>query len=210
MRYLILVLILPLWIAGCSVKQQIDEAKTFAKCDFRFNEVRDLRLDDIDIQEVKKISDLSFKKAVRLATALTGKTIPLTLTLMIEGYNPNQEKAAMNRMEWICLIDDMEIATGAVEERIEIKPGETVDVPIAVTGNLKEIFSQKGKDTFLNKVFGLIGKDHEPILLKLKIKPTIMIGSWAMEYPGYITVEKEFTSEDGKKIRKKIKKELQE
>lgn len=210
MRYHFLWILLPVWIAGCSVKQQIDEAKTFAKCDFRFNEVKDLRLDDIDIQDVKKVSDLSFKKAVRLATALTGKMIPLTFTLMIEGYNPNPEKAAMNRMEWICQIDETEIATGAIEERVEINPGETAVVPIAVSSDLKGLFSKKGKDTFLNMVFGLIGKDHEPILLKLKIKPTIMIGSWAMEYPGYITVEKEFTSEDGKKIRKKIKKEMQD
>ncbi len=195
-------------LSACSVKQQIDEAKTFGKCDFRFGRVEDLKISDISIQNTKRISDLSFKKAVRLATVLTEKTIPLTFTLFIDVYNPNRETAALNRIEWICLADGTEIATGAVEERIEIMPGSSSEVPVSVQADLKDIFGKHNKDTFLNLIFNLVGKDREPVHLQVKIKPTVMIGTWAMDYPGYISVEKDFTSEDGKKIRKRVKKEI--
>ena len=197
-------------MTGCSIKQQIDEAKTMSKCEFRYGRTENMKLSDINIQNVKKVSDLSFKKAVRLASALTEKTIPLSLTLVIEGYNPNKQTAAMNKLEWICLIDETEIATGTLDERIEILPDSAAEIPVRINADLKKLFNAESKDSFLNIVFNLIGKDREPVRLKLKIKPVIMIGSWAMDYPGYITVEKEFTSEDGKKIRKKIREEITE
>ena len=95
---------------SCGVVQQVQQIASFAKCDFKLNNVQDVRIAGISVQNYKGSADLNFSDAARLAAALTGSTLPLTFNLNMEAHNPNGQVAGLNRLEWILLIDDIENA----------------------------------------------------------------------------------------------------
>lgn len=208
MKKIFILLFFSLLLVQCTIKHQVDEATTFTRCDFRFQQITDLRLADMDIQNIHSVSDLNFKKAVRLATALTHEEIPLTFTVWVDVYNPNNEKAALNRLEWNCQIEEQEIARGILDQRVEIRPKSAGEFSVRVQTDIKKLFHQKNKDAFLNLIFNLTGKEGEPVHLRVNLRPSIKILGTEIEYPGWIRLEKDFTSEDGKKIQKTIKKKL--
>lgn len=211
MRYQIAILITTaIFLQSCGVSTQIDEAKRFVKCEFRLQTIKDLEVAGVKIQNIKKISDLSIKKAAKITSALADKTMPLTFTLNVEAKNPNSETAALNELEWILLIDDREIVNGKITERIEI-PGNRVTVfPVNINADLKKVFAGETKETLFKLIFNLVGEGDEPTHITLKVKPTIVIAGIDIKYPGYISVQKEFTSEDGKQLRKDVLKKAGE
>jgi hypothetical protein len=100
----------------------------------------------------------------------------------------------MNKMEWILLIDNIEMVRGALNQRVTIAPnGGIATLPLQITTDLKSVL-QKSTNEILNFGFGLAGADNKPARITLKIKPTIMIGNMPITYPGYISVSKDFTS----------------
>jgi hypothetical protein len=52
------------------------------------------------------------------------------------------------------------------------------------------------KDAVINFGLNLAGTGDQPSRLTVKVKPTILIAKKAMQYPGYITLTREFS--DGK------------
>jgi hypothetical protein len=197
-----------IFVIGCGVSTQIKEAKTFAKCEFRLRSVTDLHLADINIQKVKSVSDLSLKKAAQLMAALKGgKPLPLTFTLNIQARNPNKEVAAMNKLEWILLVDDHEMARGVLEETVQVLPDSAAEFPLKISSDLEKSLSGASRESMLKLAFNLVGEGNAPTHILAKLKPTIVIAGVSIAYPGYIDVQKEFTStEGGRMIRKELKK----
>ncbi len=185
---------------GCRAANQIQEAKNFARCEFRLRSVDDLRLAGVSIQHVKSVSDLSLKKSVQLMPALAGKSLLLEFTLMIEAKNPNKEIAAMNTMEWMLYIDDHEMVKGVLDREVRIPADSVSRVPLEISTDLKKSLSGESRESLLKLAFNLAGEGNTPTHILLKVKPSIMVAGIAIGYPGYIDVQTEFTSKEGKKI----------
>ena len=83
-----------------------------AKCDFRLKTIENTNLAGVNIQHIQKLSDLNFIDAARISAAMAGKELPLTFTLNVEARNPNASQASIQRIDWILLIDDIEMANG--------------------------------------------------------------------------------------------------
>ena len=80
----------------------------------------------------------------KLTYAFSESKFLLKFNLDIEVKNPNPVVAAMNKLDWILFIDDIEIAAGISEDRIEVKPNNGLAIyPIAISSNLKSVFSGK-------------------------------------------------------------------
>ena len=77
------------------------------KCDFRLESVQHLNLAGVNVQNVKKVSDLNMLDAANLAAAISSQKFPLDFTLNIEAKNPNTAAAGMSQIDWILLIDDI-------------------------------------------------------------------------------------------------------
>lgn len=189
---IIAVLLLSTLFFGCC---QYKDLKTFTKCEFKMDRVENLKLADVDIQNVHKLSDLNFLKAGKItSSALQGK-VPLEFTLFIKAKNPNSRKAAINRLEWIAFIDDVELINGVMEKRIEIAAdGGTAEIPLEVKTDLKEVFSTKSANALVNLALNLVDMSTEKSKIGVKVKPTIKIGKKYIKYPGYIKLKKKFTS----------------
>lgn len=191
---IIIIIALLVTSVSCDVLKQATELTSFVKCKFRLHTIENLKLAGVNIQEIKSMSDLNFLDAAKLTAALSSNKLPMSFILNIQVQNPNQNQAAMNRLDWQLFIDETEITQGILTQRLEIPANETGTLPLLLTFDLKEVFKKESGNSLLNLVFNLVGAGNEPSHLSLNAKPTIIVGTREIVYPGYITIKNEFNS----------------
>jgi hypothetical protein len=177
---------------SCSVFQQTSEIAAFTKCEFRIESARNMKLGGVNIQDKHTLSDLSIMEMTKIAGIIAGGTLPLTFDLNVQIKNPNPGMAAMNKLDWILIIDDIEMTRGILNQRIEIQANNITTVPVAMSLDLMKSLSGKSGDALINFALNLAGTGSRPTRIKLKAKPTILVGTTPIEYPGYITIRQEF------------------
>lgn len=185
-------LIVILIASSCSVLKQTSEIASFTKCEFRIESARNIKLAGVNIQDKHSISDLSIMEGAKIAGVIAGGTLPLTFDLNVSIKNPNQKLAAMNKLDWILIIDDIEMTRGILNQRIEIPASTMITFPVAMSLDLMKSLNGKSGNALINFALNLSGTGTRPSRIKLKAKPTIMIGTTPIEYPGYITIKQEF------------------
>jgi len=185
-----------LLLSGCDILNQATQMLNLTKCEFRLATVDQLKLAGVNIQQVHKLSDLNMLDAGKItAAALSGGSLPLTFTLNVEAKNPNSSMAGLNRLDWILLIDDIEMVSGTNQNRVQIPAnGGTATLPLAISVDLKQALKGKSGDAIANFGLNLAGAGNRPTRITLKAKPTIVVGNQTIAYPGYLTVQNEFTS----------------
>lgn len=187
---------LTLMLSSCGLFEQVGQMATLAKCDFKLKSVQQLTLAGVNIQSIKSISDLGLIDAGVITASLAGGKLPLSFTLNIEAKNPNDQLAAMNRLDWILFIDDIEMIQGVLEERIQIPAnGGTTVIPLNMNMDLKKVLSGKSAETIINFGFNLAGLGGEPTRITVKAKPTILVGTREIVYPGYISITTKYGNE---------------
>jgi LEA14-like dessication related protein len=183
-------------VTGCDVLEQARQVTMLTKCEFKLSSVEQLRLAGVNIQHVKKLSDLNMMDAAKItAAAMSGGSLPLNFTLNVEARNPNATAAGMTKLDWILFIDDIQMVSGVNEQRVQIPGnGGTGMLPLTIGIDLKEALKGKSGDAIANFGLNLAGAGNKPTRITLKAKPTIMVGSQYISYPGYLTIQNEFTS----------------
>ncbi|MEI6694875.1 MAG: LEA type 2 family protein [Bacteroidota bacterium] len=189
----IILLSLVVILSSCDVLKEASSLYNFTKCDFRLNNVENVRLAGVNVQKAQKLSDLSLFDAAKLTAAVATHHFPLDVTLNIEVKNPNTQKATMNGMEWILLIDDIEMTRGKLDQRIEVMPNnQSTIMPLTLSVDLDKVLTGKSADAIINFGLNLSGNGNKPTRIALRAKPSILIGSITVPYPDYITIRTEF------------------
>ncbi len=195
-KRLLYIALIILLLGSCDISRQIYEMTTFSKCDFRLYTVEDMKLAGVNIQQYKSYTDLSFLDITAISTSLAKGKLPLTFTLNVQVKNPNPTTAALNKMDWILFIDEIEILQGVSDQRAEIPPnGGVSNLPLQINADLMKVLSGESGEAVSNFAFNLSGQGNRPSRIMLKIKPSIMVGNTPVSYPGYISVKNEFTSQ---------------
>lgn len=190
MRHKYLFLLAVIFIVSCS---QIKEFTSLLTCDFRLSSADNITLGGVNVQKLKSFSDFSLIDGTALLATIASGSLPLTFTLNVEARNPNKEKAALSKLDWIAFIDDIQIATGTTAKRVEIAPNNgTGTFPIRINTDLVRLLSGQSGKNIVNFGLNLVDAGNRPTRISLKAKPTIMVGSNAVQYPGYITIKKDF------------------
>lgn len=187
----LLIASLVLGISACSTFQQASEAVNFVNCDFRLESVSNLKIAGVSIQNKRSLADLSFADAAKITGTLAGGTLPMTFDLNVQARNPNATSAGMNKLDWILLIDKQEMISGVLTDRIQIASNAMTSFPVKMNLDLMKALSGKSADAILNLAFSLAGTGATS-KITLKAKPTIMVGNSLLQYPGYISITKEF------------------
>jgi hypothetical protein len=180
---------------SCSVLDQTSQMKAFGRCDFRIESSRNMKLAGVNIQGRDATGDLSLYEMAKIGSVIAGGTLPLTFDLNIEVKNPNATLAAMNKMDWILLIDDAEVTRGVLAQRIEVPAYSMANFPVFINIDLLKSINGKSSDALINLALTLSGTSSRPTRIKLKAKPTIYFGTTPVEYPGYITIRQDFGSD---------------
>lgn len=192
-RNIFLLLSFVMITSSCDVLQQVAELQTFSKCKFRLSTIENIRLAGVNVQGKDQFSDFTITEAAKITAALLGGELPLDFRLNVETKNPNAKTAALNKLDWILFIDDIEMTRGTTNQRIEIPAnGGVRDLPLHINVDLKEILSGKSKDALLNFGLNLSGQGNRPSRITVKAKPTVYVSGQAVNYPGYITIRNEF------------------
>lgn len=180
---------------SCDVLQQVSQMATLTKCDFRLASVQQLTLAGINVQNVKKLSDLNMLDAGKLAVTVASQQFPLDFTLNVDAKNPNTAAARMTRIDWILLIDDTEMTRGILDKQVTIPANNgTATFPMQFHVDLKQALTGKGADAIINFGLNLAGAGNKPTRFTLQMKPTITVSGFPITYPGYLNVKTEFGS----------------
>jgi hypothetical protein len=179
---------------GCDVARQAQQASNLANCEFRILSVDHINLAGIELQNIKTISDLGMSDVARILGGFTSPTFPLSLQLNIEGRNPNEKPTGLNRLEWILFIDEIQMTTGIFDKPFVIPSLGTLTVPVDVGLDLKQVLSGKSAMAMLNFCLNLAGTGTTPTRFKIKLKPTVIVAGKMLTYPGFITINTNYTS----------------
>jgi hypothetical protein len=190
MKTKIVLVVMVLFMASCA---QVKQLTNLLNCDFRVASADNINMAGIDVQKIKSFTDLKFTDGAKLLAAVAQGTLPLNLTVNIEAKNPNTQMAALNKLDWILLIDDIEMANGSTTKRVEVPPNNGTGIfPILVTSDLAKVLSGQSAKSIVNFGLNLAGYGSRPTRIAVKAKPTILVGGAAIMYPGYITIKSEY------------------
>ena len=186
-RYILLFISIAI-LTGCA---QLQELSRFTQCKFDFDSVNKVKLANINIENVTNYNNLGFADVAKLIAGFSSGNLPLTFDLNIMAKNPNTQKASLSRLDWIAIIDDIEIATGAVNHNIEIPANNiSTKITLPVSVNLMELLKGQNQSKILNFGMNLAGKGNSPSRVKVKIRPSINVGGQTIQSPSYITLTK--------------------
>lgn len=190
----IVTVIIIIAIAMVSCKQ-LQELTNLAKCDFKLKSVDNIQLAGVNIEKMQRLSQVNALDVVKLTSAYMSKNLPLNFNLNVDARNPNPTKAALTALDWILEIDNIEMTRGILNNRIEIAPnGGVSTIPMTMNFDLFKVLTGKTKDAVLNFAFNLSGNGSAPTRITLKARPTVMVGSIPIQYPGYISIKNTFVS----------------
>jgi hypothetical protein len=174
-------------LGGCAL---LTELAAFSKCSFEFEKIESIKLASIDIQKPNALSSLGLADLAKITKALLNKELYLDMNLLVAIKNPNVQTAALNRTDWVLMIDNIEVTSGTTTDRVEIPANGTGYLPMHTTFNLSEVFSGQSKDAMFNLAKNIAGYGDTPSSVMLKIKPTLSVAGVTIPYPGWINLER--------------------
>jgi len=192
MKRLLIFTSIVLMVPACSI---LTELTALTKCEFSFHSAQDPGVCGININNRQSFTDFSFLDGQVIIRNVLKGTLPFNITANIEVKNPGVSTAAVNKIQWIAFIDNIQVAQGTVSDRIEVAPaGGTSIIPINIQTDLFEYLEGDNPRTMLNFALNLVDAGNQPTRLSMKIKPSVLIGGQSVIYPGFFTVSKEFRS----------------
>ncbi|MDD3739576.1 MAG: hypothetical protein PHP31_09835 [Lentimicrobiaceae bacterium] len=180
---------------SCDSLMQVAHMANLAKCEFKLNDVSNLTLANVNFQNVKSASDISIADYARLTNAIFQGNLPLSFTLNVGVKNPNNQKAGVTALDWILFIDDIEMTRGILSQSYTINANSIGTIPVNMNFDLKQVLSGKSGEAVLNFAYNLLDVGNKPTRFMLKLKPTINVAGFPVEYPGgYFEVKTTFVS----------------
>ena len=175
----------------------LKEISALGKCEFRVTTLEDPEIAGVDISQIRSFTDLNFIDMGIISSSFLRGDLPLSFTLNVEVRNPNPAMAALNGLEYLAFIDDVEVARGQLDRRIEIPAnGGITIIPLRLNTDLIEILKKDSRQTLVNFGLNLADAGNRPTRVSIKIKPSILVGAMEINYPGYFTLKHDFTSGD--------------
>lgn len=192
-------LAIPLLLSHCGINRQVQQAKGLSKGKYTLRSADSVTLAGYDIRsfnDIKGLDDVNPLRYPNIAAGLLRKEVPFRATLNLEIVNPTDEVAAINAFDYRLRLVGSELATGTVNQRVEVPPhGGKVLVAVPVNTNAYGLVANADtRNAFVDLVRNLAGSNQvAPARVTLQIRPTLFVGNKEIKYPGYIDIEKEVT-----------------
>jgi hypothetical protein len=194
MRKILLLASLGLLLPGCAVFSEITALR---KCEFRLHSLEEPRLCGIEVSQKRSWRDFSFLEGQQIAATLLNSSLPFEIVVNLEVRNPGSKLAAVNTIQWIAYVEDVQVAQGVVIQRVEIPPSRgRVLIPMLLQTDLIEFLEKGHPGSMLNFALSLVHAKDRSSQVSLKIKPSVMMGKRTIPYPGYFTLTREFSAGD--------------
>lgn len=184
-----IILLLSLTVAyqSCSTVKQVSEMSRLNSCEFSFEGIRSLRLAGIDLGDGTSAGGIQGGQLMQLVNAMFQKNIPISLDVMMKVDNPNNKAATVSRMDYIILLEGMELLNGETKTQYTIGPNSSEVLPLPLQTELFTALAAQNREDITRLINKFTGKDQEPMEVTVRIKPYINIGLTSLPYPGYLT-----------------------
>ena len=186
----ILIILVAIGLSSCDILNQMSQIANFAKCTFDFDSVSSVQMIGVNLHKGMTKNDLSVNQLFQLTNALMKKSLPVTFNVNLDINNPNSADAAMTRMDYILTLNEKQVISTSMKNRISVPANSSNIVTIPVTTDLFELFSGESAEAILNLAFKLAGANSDPVNVGVKVKPYITVGNQQLAYPDYITMNK--------------------
>ena len=200
MKKIFLIISLIFLVTSCSVYETI---VNLSRLQFKLGDVNNFELNGIDISGKSKLEDFNFQDLLKLTTAFSSGSLPVTFMLNVEAKNPNDGTGGYKRTDaniksfpWRLLVNHKEAVSGDINERIFVPgTGEITEIPIEIKLDLIELFKNKGYEDLIDLALALGGKKGSSSKLTLYATPTVTTSLGDIKYPGELKiVDKKFTN----------------
>ncbi|MBO7623857.1 MAG: LEA type 2 family protein [Bacteroidales bacterium] len=181
----IIVLVAGFLFVSCGAVQQLAKITNLKNCNFDLRKVESVQVAGIN---VTNFNGFTATDLVNLAACVASKKIPVVLGVQVGVDNPGATSATVTRMEWLCTVDDKQLATGVVSDRYSVPAGGSVTIPLRVNMDAYELFSSSGVDAIKAFINSFSKEDHTSSRVAVKVKPTVELGSATVTMPNYITL----------------------
>jgi len=180
-------------LAGCGLDRQAKELRALENCKYEFVAADSVYLAGTDVNKLIAERRMDPSSLPGVALGFLSRNIPLSGVLQVRVTNPTKSQAGIQQFDYKILVEGHEIVDGTSDSPISIPGGETVIVPVKLHANVYTFLSDRQT---LGKVLAFVqnvreGQATEKIRLTVKIKPTLALGDKQLNYPGYITIDKE-------------------
>lgn len=184
----IVFLVLLVNLSSCDSLQQMAEIARISQCKFEVQGVSTIKMAGFTLQPGMKRTDLSGLHIAQLSMAIANNKLPLAFDLGIKVVNPNDKQASLSRMDYIILIDGIELLAANVNQRYEIAPKSATLIALPVEVDLFKVLKGESGTAISNLGFKLTGSSDKPVSLIFRVKPYIKVGGLDLAYPGFIDI----------------------
>lgn len=196
MKNILLLCFCALLLSSCGLNKQARQIEALKNCVYEIQSADSIYISGRDVSKLIKNRTFELSNIPGLAVALFSKNIPFSANVNLSIKNPGSKIASINQFEYIILLKDQELANGFVNQKVRIEPNGTSIIPVRVNANIYSFLSNKKTMqeliAFMNG--GKTTTTERKGILTIKIRPSFELGKKLIKYPGYITVEKEFSS----------------
>jgi len=194
--FILAIVILSLAIS-CTLDKQAKALKALEKCRYEFVSADSVFLAGTDVNKLIANGRVDVSQLPGVALGFLSRDIPLSGVLNVRITNPTNSLAGIQQFAYKIEVEGREVLDGVSDLPIEVPAGETVVVPVKLRTNVYKFLSDRET---LNKLLTFIqsarnGSTEERVNLRFKIKPTIALGNKAINYPGYIDIDKQVDAE---------------
>ncbi len=183
-------------LLSCGINKQAQQIKALEQCEYKMVGASEVQLAGTDLLKVMNGSQLDLSRIPSLALAMLRQNVPFSANLSVEIKNPSSSQAAIHHFDYILLINKQEVLNGAVNQEISIPPGSSSVVPLQINANVYQVLTNQQLMNDVMAFFnGASTGNEKKGLVTLKVKPGIRIGGNIVKYPGYITIDKEISSQ---------------
>lgn len=199
MKKSILLLVAVMFVfASCSIYKSI---VNLSRLKFKLGIVNNVRLADISLDGKTKLTDFSPFDGIKLTSAITKGSLPISFTLNIDIKNPNDgtggyaaTNAKLVSLPYRLYVDEKEILTGNISSPVTIPgTGEATVIPLAINFDLIKNIKDHGFESLVNLALNIAGTGNGNSRLTVYTKPTVNTVLGDITYPGELKiVDKEF------------------
>ena len=183
-------------LLSCGINKQANQLQTLQDCIYELRSADSIYVAGKDVSKMINNKSVNLNNMPEFAWAYLRKDVPLRARINLKIKNPTHQIAAINRFEYLVSIKGQQLASGLVNQKVSVAAGDSIIVPVTVNANIYQILSNGNTmQEILDFIKG--GNDaatEKKGIVTLKIKPSIAIGEKLVNYPGYITIEKEVSS----------------
>lgn len=182
--------VLSVLLNSCMLVKQAAEYDRFVKSKFTIHSVSLNEVAGINFSKTSSERDINFSEVLKLTAAILKDTLPSTLVLNVEVFNPFDKDAGVQGMEWKALQNNLIVAKGNIEKPLLVPPHLKETFPLNVNVNLSKLITLKN----IQQLFVLLLNKSKPaeILNKLNItigiRPYYKFGPEIKKFPGYIII----------------------